>query len=239
MTSLLISMVLLIDPGSVTPSPEQIQSDRSMMFEFRLGPMLPLIDRGFPADSKPYATIFGQGTRSLWMLLGELEWERQLFQRFGSLAVGFSVGYAEKYAPTLNADLTPSTDSTGLKVYPLQALVSYRWDYAAIRWNVPLVPYLKGGFVVEPWQILKGGKVESFQGLLGQGISYGLSFSGGLSLMLDFLDQRLARDFDTGLGVNHTYLFGEFVYQEVNTFGKARTLDLSNRHWMFGLALEF
>jgi D-methionine transport system permease protein len=41
-------------------------------------------------------------------------------------------------------------------------------------------------------------------------VAFGLSFTAGLSFMLDFLDQRLARDFDSSVGVNHTYLFAEF-----------------------------
>jgi hypothetical protein len=60
-----------------------------------------------------------------------------------------------------------------------------------------------------------------------------------LSLLLDFLDMRLARDFDTGVGVNHTYLFAEYTLQEVNKFETKGTLDLSSQHWMFGISLEF
>jgi hypothetical protein len=65
---------------------------------------------------------------------------------------------------------------------------------------------------------------------------------GGLSLSLDFLDKRLARDFDTSMGVNHTYLFAEFTYQNTSVLELASNtlpLNLDSLHWMFGLGLEF
>lgn len=119
----------------------------------------------------------------------------------------------------------------------MKALLVYRWDYAAVKWSIPLVPYLKGGAVFAPWWVTKGGEIEVVDGLRAQGFNVGIVFTGGLALQLDFLDRRLARDFDTSAGVNHTYLFAEWSLQELNLTG--RQLDLSSRHWMFGLAFEF
>ena len=239
MTSLLLSLTLLAaDPVALTGAEEQIQTPRSMVFEFKLGPYLPLIDRDF-TGTKPYATTFGGTGKHLWMLLGELEFERQLFQDFGTLAAGVSAGYGEKYAHTINSDGSQSSDTTALKVVPLKALVTYRWDWLAQTRGIPLVPYLKAGLVLMPWWVDKGGKPEVADGLTGQGINTGFTFTGGLALMLDFLDPRLARDFDTGMGVNHTYFFAEYTVQEVNNFESKTALDLSSRHWMFGVCLEF
>ena len=56
--------------------------------------------------------------------------------------------------------------------------------------------------------------------------------------MLDVLEPRLARDFDSDVGVNHSYLFAEYTHAEVNNFGGGG-FNLSTRHWMFGLALDY
>ncbi len=52
------------------------------------------------------------------------------------------------------------------------------------------------------------------------------------------LEPRLQRDFDSELGVNHTYLFAEYTYEDVNGFG-TEGINLSSRRFSFGLAFEF
>ncbi|MFL5318679.1 MAG: MXAN_2562 family outer membrane beta-barrel protein, partial [Myxococcaceae bacterium] len=125
-----------------------------------------------------------------------------------------------------------------LKVLPLRVLGIYRFDYAALHWGVPLVPYAKLGLVYDLWWATKGDGVEFVNGERAAGGKWGYSFTGGLSLLLDVLEPRLARDFDVDLGVNHSYLFAEYTYENVDDFGSGG-LDLSSRHWMFGLALEY
>jgi hypothetical protein len=179
------------------------------------------------------------------MLLVEAEIERQLWQRHGSVAIGFSLGYGEKFGRTIAEGVTTS-EATSLRVIPMRALAVYRWDYASIRWGVPLVPYVKAGFQLVHWWTSKGTGTEIADGIPGKGFSFGLVGTAGIAFQLDILDRRLARDFDTGMGVNHTYLFGEYNIAEVNNFGAkqddgvtAAALDLSARYFMFGLGFEF
>jgi hypothetical protein len=209
------------------------ESARSMLLEFKLSPYTPLIDRPF-TGTKPYQQVFGGGP----MLLGELEVDYHLFQRFGSLAVGLSGGYAEKYGRAVDdATGAQTSQATGLMLVPLKALAVYRFDWLSLKYDVPLVPYAKGGLVVMPWWVTSGSALEVDNGVRGAGVSVGLAGVLGLALTLDFLDPRLARDFDTGVGVNHTYLFAEFALQEMGLFQKG-SLDLSSRHWSFGLGFE-
>jgi hypothetical protein len=211
------------------------ETSRSMLFEFKLSPYMPLIDRPFTATTGPYQTILGGGP----MLMGEVEFDYQFFQKMGSLAVGFSGGYAEKYGRAVDAEtLAPTSQATGLKLVPLKALVVYRFDWLSLKQDVPLVPYAKGAFVVMPWWVLNGNEIEVSDGLRGAGVSYGVAGVFGLAFTLDFLDPRLARDLDTSLGVNHSYLFAEFTVQEMGLFSP-QSIDLSSRHWMFGLGFEF
>lgn len=212
-------------------------SSRSGVLEFKLGAYKPFIDREAAlSGARPYDKVFGDSP----MLLGELQLERQFFQGFGSAAVALSVGYTEKFGKsvTVGGDENAASESTSLKFVPLRALAVYRFDVLAQAWSVPLVPYVKAGLVAQPWWSEKGGKQEYVDGLAAAGIKWGYQGTAGLAFLLDVLEPRLARDFDTDLGVNHSYLFGEYTHAEVNDFG-GKGFDFSSRHWMFGLALEY
>ena len=231
------SLLVLSLLGADTLLPAEVTengSPRTSAFELRLGGFKPLIDREASLTGHPYEEVFGAGA----MLLAEIELERQLWQRFGSVAVGASVGYAEKYGAARDSAGNPASERTALKVAPLKLLGIYRFDYAALRWNIPLVPYVKAGLAYTPWWTTKGGQLEFVDGKRSAGGQWGYVGTLGLSLQLDFFEPRLARDFASDMGVNHSYLFAEYVYQDVNDFGAAGP-DMSSRHWMFGLTLEY
>ena len=235
----LLSTVASAQAFELKGTKKRLESPRSMFFEAKLSPYTPLIDRPFmdlaEAD-RPYYAVFGGGP----MLLGEIEFDYQFFQKFGSLAGGISLGYSEKFGHSIAAATGERIDqSTGLRIVPIKAMLVYRWDWGKENYHVPLVPYVKVAFVAMPWWIVNGSTVELVGVSRGEGLKFGLSGVLGLSLELDFLDQRLARDFDSSVGVNHTYLFAEATIQEMNLFGTARALDLSSRHFMFGLGFEF
>jgi hypothetical protein len=218
----------------------QAESPLTSALEFKLGDYQPQIDSEAGLTGKPYATTFG--TRSI--LLFETEYDRQLFQSFGSLALAFSAGYGEIYGKGYYAAGPyagqPSGDSTGLKVVPLKVLAVYRFDVLARRFDIPLVPILKAGLVYQLYQITRGdGSVAvDSSGQQGQGARAGYEGDIGLAFLLDWLDEPLAKDFDIDVGINHTYIFGEFRDEVIDGFGTPG-LVFSDRLLMFGLALEF
>jgi hypothetical protein len=255
MTLSAFTLVVLSQTTFASDSPLTTESPRNMMLELKLGSFYPYVDRplsqlgecDIARGTCPYQSVLGGA-----MLLVELEIERQLWQKYGSAALGASIGYAEKYGRAITDAGNATSEPTALRVLPMRLLATYRFDYAAIKWGVPLVPYVKGGFQLVHWWATKGAQTEiASNGATGAGWSYGLVATGGLAFQLDVLDRRLARDFDTGMGVNHTYLFAEFNYAEVDNFGqKTRdasgtptaynaALDLSARYFMFGLAFEY
>lgn len=243
---MITAAVLMLALSQKDPFPNtdaKAESPRSMFTEIRVGGYYPWVDRPLNCTpgSCPYQKTFNNGS----MLLVEAEVERQLFQAFGSAAIGLSVGYAEKYGHAL-VGTEVTGEATSLRVVPMKALAIYRFDWLAIRFGIPLVPYVKGGFEAVYWWTSKGNGTELADGVAGQGISYGLVGMAGLAFLLDPLDPRLARDFDSGMGVNHTYLFAEYNFAEVNSFGRkqadgvtAAGLDLSSRFAMFGIAFEY
>jgi hypothetical protein len=213
------------------------ETKRNMFTDFKLGAYKPLIDREASLTrGSPYRDIFGDSS----MLMFEIGVERFLWQKFGALGLGLSVGYAEKYGAARLADdpAQRASESTGLKVLPIRMFGVYRLDYPALHLGIPLVPYGKAGLVATPWWVTKGGKLEFADGKRGAGIRYGYALIGGLALMLDFLEPRLAKDFTADMGVAHSYLFAEYIFENVNNYGKAG-LDLSSRHFMFGFGVDY
>jgi hypothetical protein len=229
---------------SIASAPTYGESPKNMAAEISLGPYFPLIDRAFPnANPGPYQKTFGNSS----MLLGQAEVERQLWQRLGTIAIGLSVGYTEKYGhATADATGMMTSEAVSLKFVPMQALIVYRFDYLMTKYNIPLVPFVKVGFELAHWWTSKGTMTpEVADGVNGLGWSYGITSAIGICFLLDILDPRLARDFDTGVGINHSYIFASYNFNEVNDFGRVTAdgtkaaLDLSARYPMFGLAFEY
>jgi hypothetical protein len=214
-------------------------SRRSFFFEAKVAPYFPEIDSHFATKPGPYEKVFGN--TFLW--LGEAELDFQFFQKFGTLAVGVSAGYAEKYGKAFVASSgETASESTAIHLVPIKALLVYRFDWLNQKHGIPLVPYVKGGPVIMPWWVTKGPDVEVVGELKGAGYKLGLAGTVGLSLCLDFLDPRLARDFDISVGVNHSYIFAEWTYQNMVLFepsSNTSPLDLSSKNFTFGLGLEF
>lgn len=215
--------------------PVSLRSPRSGAIILRLGGYKPLIDEEESlGGATPYKDTFGDAS----LLLFEAELQRFFYQGIGTAGVGLSAGYGEKYAPARLTDGEKAAEQTALKVIPLSANLFYKFDYAAFEWGIPLVPYGKLGLIYTPWWITKGSATEAVGGNNGSGGKWGWGATAGLSFMLDVLEPRFARDFDSDLGVNHSYLFAEYTYADVNNFG-GKGLDLSSRRWMFGLALDY
>ncbi len=248
MIAVTLAALVLAQANPFPNTEKKRESPRNMVAEIRLGSYYPWVDRTLDCQPGqcPYARVL-KGA----MLLVELEVERQLFQAFGSAAIGFSFGYAEKYGHAVDGTNMTTSEATSLRILPMKVLGVYRWDWAAQKYNVPLVPYVKLGFQVVHWWTTSASGTEIARNLSGAGWSMGILGAGGLAFLLDVLDQRLARDFDNGIGVNHTYLFAEYNIAEVNNFGikqrddmgmptdRLTTLDLSARYFMFGLAFEY
>ncbi len=241
MKYVLSSLLVGLLAASVSNAEVMGASPRNFVGELKLSSWTPLIDREFPSTT-PYQRVFGGGG----LLRGDLELDYQLFQSFGVLSAAASIGYGEKVGAAVLPGTTSKTSTTALlRFLPLKALATYRFDYLNQRYSVPIVPYLKAGLVMMQWWSIKGADLESTIDFTGEGREFGYSLVGGIAICLDFLDRRMARDFDTGTGVNHSYLFAEGTFEQVNNFGvrpganEAKRPDLSGRYVSFGLALEF
>jgi hypothetical protein len=240
-----------VEPEKTHASPKWFE------FEVKFGPYKPNIDDEFKGSGQmgPYARYFGgSGLMSRF----EIDW--QFFQKFGSAAVGFELGYFTKsgksypcFAGTGTASgvacepdfSVKAGDSTSISILPLSLLAVYRFDVLGLRYRVPIVPYVKLGITYSIWWVDKGnGKVASVtksdgskdNGRNGQ---FGLAVVGGVALMLDAFDPGAGRELDGALGINHTYLFWEWNWSGADGFGAKHALKIGDSNWLAGLSFEF
>jgi hypothetical protein len=57
--------------------------------------------------------------------------------------------------------------------------------------------------------------------------------------LLDVLDEQTARDADTSIGINNSYIFGELFGSELDGFGSKTRMNVGTNSWVLGLAIEF
>jgi len=222
---------------------QSYESPRRFYFEFKLGPYAPDIDSEF-SGTGPFEHIFGDGSDILF----DWELDVQLWQGFGSLGVGLAFGYysiaAQAYMDTGSASspsssATRSASETSITLMPLSLLAVYRFDWPAIKYHIPLVPFVKFGLNYTLWWIDVDGNTSSVGGDEAIGGSIGWQFNAGAALLLDILEPNAAKTLDVELGINHTYLFFEFVHVAADGFGSATSLSVGDTTWNAGIAFEF
>ena len=248
----------------------EYHSPQHFALELKGGPYSPDIDSTPGLTGKPFSELFNSqldktlvGKRPPGHALIGLEFDWQFWHPFGSFALALSASVQHRTTHTfeyLPADkvtgfrgscVVPncirSGDETGLTVFPLDLELVYRFDVLALRYKVPLVPYLKGGLGYYFWFVQKGDSGLAAS-LVTQdnpsehkaiGGTLGLVAHPGLALMLDIFDPGAARTLDTELGINHTYLFFELNYAWITGLGFKDKMVFSDLTWNTGIAFEF
>jgi hypothetical protein len=221
------------------PPGQRYHSPQHFAFELRFGPYRPDIDSEFTAGRHPYQEFFGGGSR----VMGQIEFDLELFHKFGTAAIGLGVGYFQVSgnSPVADGSGTLSGDISTLKIVPVSVSGVYRFDYFLQERNFPLVPYGKLGFDYAYWQITDGnGRIANDgMGGTGRGGTPGWHVGVGVALILDMFDPEAARDFDSDLGVNHTALTFEFTHADISGLGESDRLHVGDTTWSVGLLLEF
>jgi len=226
------------------PPPVWTGTDRNFAVELRFALYRPNVDSEF-GSSTPNQFMFGDSVRPMWQL--EFDWE--ILQKFGTLAVGGSIGYWKENAQACflsgydesKGICKRSGDNTSLRLIPFAALLVYRMDEAAKRWRIPLVPYGKIGLNYTIWTINDGdGNVPDYPGGgHGQGGTAGWQAAIGVALQLDFIDPAAAHEFDADVGVNHTCAFFELDHVDGSGLYRSDTLRVGDDTWFAGLMFEF
>ncbi|MEO8876929.1 MAG: MXAN_2562 family outer membrane beta-barrel protein [Polyangiaceae bacterium] len=215
------------------------ESPQHFEFELRLAPYKADIDSD--PDLKgatPYGNVFGSTPRILVAV--ELDWQVFRIKHVGSLGPGFGVGYTSMSAPAKRVDNGQSSaENTSLDVYPMYLAAVFRLDMFNKDFGIPLVPYAKAGVGLAFWRAYNDIGTSSTDGIEGKGHTFGYHVAGGLSLDLNAFDHAAAHNFDESMGVNHTYLYGEWMFMALDGIGQSAALRVGTSTWVAGLALEF
>ena len=248
---------------------EEYHSPQHFALELKGGPYSPDIDSTPGLLGKPFSELFNnrndaskKGMRPAGKPLITIEFDWQFWHPFGSFALAASAGVQHRTTHAFeylaqdaggNRASCPldqcvrSGDETALTVFPLTLELAYRFDVLALRYKVPLVPYLKGGLGYYFWFVQRGDSSLAASLVTKDdpsehkaiGGTLGLVAHPGLALMLDILDPSAARTLDTELGINHTYVFFELNYAWINGLGFKDKMVFSDLTWNTGMAFEF
>lgn len=220
-----------------------IHSPQHFAFELRFSPYKPDIDSD-PAlkGATPYETVFGSAPR--FFIGAEFDWQALRIPHLGTFGPGVSAGYTHASDPaqfTMPHDgSTLSGETTSLSIYPLAAMAVLRVDALWREVGIPLVPYAKVGIAYALWRASNTLGTSSFMGVSGRGASFGTHVAAGISLNLNPFDAYAAQNFDDAMGVNGTYIFGEWTREDYNGLGfQSDPLRVGGTNWTFGLAFEF
>jgi len=220
-----------------TRDPAEYRSDQNGAFEFRLGPYRPRIDEEFGGGATPFNDIFGDGQG---VLVGfEVDWQVLHIPHFGSLGpgVGWQFTTFTGNAPFGDGSGT-SQQPTSIWVMPAYAVAVLRIDALARDFDIPLVPYAKVGVAYTLYEARDAGATSvASDGVRGSGAELGYQMQGGAMLHLNFFAPQAGLDMDAATGVNNAYLFWEWMYSDVSSFGRGMQLGAST--WMAGVAIEF
>lgn len=217
----------------LVPAAARAESPRAGSFDFSVGQYRPAVDAAFATRPGPWEQVFGRGRPLLFR--GTLSYA--LTHELGSLEVGLQTGYLQRSGYGLTASGQASSDATAFRMIPTSAVLTYRFDYLADRFGVPLAPYGRVALERYNWWVTNGAGSTSKSGAT-NGWSAGL----GLALLLDFFDPVLSRELDLETGINHTYVYAEARKTKVNDFGSSKSWDLSDDGklaWSFGMLFVF
>lgn len=232
-----LTLITLVAAAWGAPAVAAAETPIHGNFEFRLGGYYPAIDDEF-GDNGPFAEVFGEKN----LLLGELEVDGYLWQRFGKFGIHGNIGFSKVKGTAIAADTAEQDaveDTTTFGITPLRAGLVYRYDYSAIHHGIPLAAVFKGGLDFYRWRIAdSNGETASVGGETGAGWTNGWHLSAALHLLLDIIDPASAAAFDLSWGVNNSYLFVEYMMTKIDDFGGGG-FDLSDNIWMFGLSFEY
>lgn len=213
------------------------ESPQNFAFEVRFGPYRPEVDEPFGSNG-PYKRTFGSGDGIYFGL--EVDWQALRIPYVGTFGPGFSWGTTTKSANAkLAGTTTSSAEDTYFSVMPMYLAGVLRVDVFAREFGIPLVPYGKFGLGWGLWSTGTDTGVSRRDGVLGKGTTLGPHLALGGMLLLDIIDNSSSAQFDEGTGVNNSYLFVEWMRNNLDgMFTSSPTMHVGTSTWVVGLAFE-
>lgn len=241
----------------------------------KVGPYIPEIDLQAGLNAKtglgPYEAMFGdyytldadgvtvrKHEQRVWQVLPMLDVDRVLWEGFGQVTVGGTIGYMQKSAYAYVAGTSENDEerirSTAgkntFRLIPAAATVGYRFTYLDDAYGIPVVPYVKGGLSYYVWwmkapngNLSKVCDADSPEGMCNnENKAYGgsLGFQGavGISIRAERIDADAAISMRSS-GLMHAGFYAELSYAKVDGFGSDSKLSVGDNTWFAGVDFEF
>ena len=219
-------------------------SPQSMAFELRFGPYYPQIDEEFGGDAGPYEDIFDNDPQFYFGI--EFDWLPLRIPWVGVIGPGMGWGYTHVSADAMKEDTCTlggdtcqrSKVETSLTIMPMHLSAVLRADELMRRTGVPVVPYAKLGLGAGTWATSSDNGASDYRGKVGRGISWGIHMAFGGMLSLNWMDERSAAALDESMGVNHVYLFGEWMNAQLDGLGSKPQMHIGTSTLIVGLAFD-
>jgi hypothetical protein len=240
------------DLGTYGFDPAHAESPQNMAVELRVGRYYPGIDDEFAGDAThlepgsseefagpatPFQKSFGKKMR--WIVGFELDWQVLRIPYVGTLGPGVGLGYTTMSGKVFLDDGKLADETTKLSILPAYLVAVLRIDTLTRYTPVPLAFYGKAGLSGAYWWTRDDrGVTHAEDGSRGDGTSYGYHVALGGMLQLDVFDRGRARDMDSTLGINHSYLFAEWYKSSLNGFNSGSQMQVGSSSWTAGIALE-
>ena len=234
--------------------PNRYRTGQEFMLELRVQQYIPDVDSEFADGARnprktvipddvagPYEYTFGGGRR--YAVGFELDWQVFRIPYVGTVGPAYGFLYTKSTAKErfLKDPSGPrSSEETSLTILPMYAVAVVRADVVWNEFGIPIIPYGKVGFGWALWWSKTGGETDEIDGKIGRGTTFGYQFALGASLLLDFFDEESAGEMDNSIGVNHSYIFGEWYVSKLEGGGIfSKQMYVGTNSWAAGLAFEF
>jgi hypothetical protein len=227
---------------------ERYESPESFAVELRFGPYYPEVDEELadkPGSPTPYKDVFGDSAQVYFGL--EFDWLPLRIPYVGLFGPGLGWGYTRTSAPAMKKDTcqpgvpgtcVESSQDTAFTVLPMHLSAVLRADYLMRQTGIPIVPYGKLGIGFATWSVSTANGISDADDVQGRGITWGIHMALGGMLSLGWLDPRYAAALDENTGVNHVYVFGEWMNAQLDGLGSKPQMHVGTSTWVLGLAMD-
>ncbi len=149
----------------------------------------------------------------------------------GLVGLGIGLGWSQWDTTTPGG---VSAERNVFEILEMQVMLVWRVDTLARELNVPIVLTPKLGFEFNRWLTSPGSATNPEP----NGWAVGPRFAGKVSLELDFLEPRAARQLDEEWGINHSEIFFELYYSMAGDLADDQ-LPIGGWGWAAGLGFTF
>lgn len=216
---------------------EAYRSPQHFAAELRFGGYYPQVDDEF-GGTGPFHRAFGDSPKFYIGL--EFDWQALRVPYIGALGPGLGWGYTYMSRTALvEGTNIESGETTSLSIMPWHLSAVLRLDELMRRTGFPVVPYAKFGVGFATWSAATSQGVSSYQGVEGRGTTWGTHLALGGMLALNWLDRPAAAAMDENSGVNHAYLFGEWMNARLDGLGSRPQMHVGTSSWVLGIAVDF